>query len=62
MTKLTKLLRDQKGAAALEYGLLAALISVAMMTAISDVGFELANTFRVIDAAMSGQDVIIIRR
>ncbi|HEY0445323.1 MAG TPA: Flp family type IVb pilin [Allosphingosinicella sp.] len=62
MTKLKQLLRDQKGAAAIEYGLLVALISLAMAGAARDVGQQLANTFETVDAAMSQRPHVVIRR
>ena len=42
---LTRFLRDQNGATAVEYGLLTALISVAIMAALSTVGANLASAF-----------------
>ena len=53
MIKLRKFLGDQKGVAAVEYGLLAALISLSAVTALSKVGKELSNTFATVDAAMA---------
>ena len=41
--KLTK--NDDKGATAIEYGLIAALIAVAIITAVSSVGTKLSGTF-----------------
>jgi pilus assembly protein Flp/PilA len=37
--------RDEKGATAIEYGLIAALIAVAAITAMSGLGNQLGNTF-----------------
>ena len=37
--------KDQKGAAAIEYGLIAALIAVASITAMSALGTKLSNSF-----------------
>ena len=45
MTKLIKLLRNERGATAIEYGLIAALIAVACMTALTSVGTKLSGTF-----------------
>jgi pilus assembly protein Flp/PilA len=42
---LTRFLRDERGATAVEYGLLTALISVAIMATLSTVGADLAHTF-----------------
>ena len=46
MTKfIKKLFNDEKGATAIEYGLIAALIAVAAIAAMSAVGSSLSNTF-----------------
>jgi pilus assembly protein Flp/PilA len=37
--------KDQKGATAIEYGLIAALIAVAAITAMSTLGTRLSNSF-----------------
>jgi len=42
---LTKLVRDESGATAIEYGLIAALISVVIITTITIVGTSLSATF-----------------
>ena len=51
--------RDQSGATAIEYGLMAALISVAAITAMGSVGNALSNTFNFVEnqeaAAQNGQ-------
>ncbi len=46
MTKLIKsFLRDQSGATAIEYGLIAALIAVVIIGAVQLVGSNLSTTF-----------------
>ncbi len=45
MARIRKLLRNEKGATAIEYGLIAALISVAAITAMNTVGTKLTGTF-----------------
>ena len=40
-----KLIGDNKGATAIEYGLIAALIAVAMITAVKSVGGKVGGTF-----------------
>ena len=45
MAKLVKLIRNQKGATAIEYGLIAALIAVAAIAAMQQVGTKLNTTF-----------------
>jgi pilus assembly protein Flp/PilA len=44
---IRKLIRNEKGATAIEYGLIAALIAVAMITAVRSVGGKVADTFNV---------------
>lgn len=45
MKTLTKLLRDESGVTAIEYGLIAALISVVIVTAVTTVGTNLTAVF-----------------
>ena len=45
MTKLFKLIRDTRGATAIEYGLIAALIAVAAIGAMQGIGSKLSTTF-----------------
>jgi len=42
---IRKLIRDKKGATAIEYGLIAALIAVAAITAMQGLGSSLSETF-----------------
>jgi pilus assembly protein Flp/PilA len=42
---LKELVRNETGATAIEYGLIAALISVVMVTVLSTVGSNLTGTF-----------------
>ena len=46
MLHLLKLVRDSRGATAIEYGLIAALIAVAAITAMQGLGNGLKNTFK----------------
>jgi pilus assembly protein Flp/PilA len=48
------LLSDRRGATAIEYGLLLALLAIAMLAALSRVGFTLASLFETIAAALGG--------
>ncbi len=50
MTKFLKLIRNTKGATAIEYGLIAALIAVAAIAAMSSVGSKLGDTFNNVSA------------
>jgi pilus assembly protein Flp/PilA len=52
MTKFLKLIKNTKGATAIEYGLIAALIAVAAVTAMGSVGNKLKTTFTNIDTNM----------
>ncbi len=45
MQYFRKMLKDSKGATAIEYGLIAALIAVAAIAAMGTVGNKLTNTF-----------------
>jgi pilus assembly protein Flp/PilA len=45
MSKFLKLIKNIKGATAIEYGLIAALIAVAAIGAMSSVGGKLNTTF-----------------
>ena len=45
MKFINKLFRDESGATAIEYGLIAALIAVAAITAFTAVGTSLSGTF-----------------
>ena len=45
---LSNLLRDESGATAIEYGLIAALISVVIIGAITLVGSNLSGTFNTV--------------
>lgn len=42
---LSRFLKDQSGATAIEYGLIAALIAVAVITAVTTIGTNLTTTF-----------------
>ena len=54
MTRFRQLIRDEKGATAIEYGLIAALIAVAAITAMQGLGTSLNTTFTNVSTAMSG--------
>jgi len=47
-----KLLRDDNGATAIEYGLIAALISVVIITAVTLVGSNLSGVFNAVATAL----------
>jgi pilus assembly protein Flp/PilA len=52
MTFFKNLLRDEQGATAIEYGLIAALIAVAAITAMTALGGELTNTFNAVEGSL----------
>jgi pilus assembly protein Flp/PilA len=45
MHRIFKIIRDTKGATAIEYGLIATLIAIAAITAMTSVGGKLKTTF-----------------
>jgi len=45
MTSLERFLNDESGATAIEYGLIAALVAVAIITAVSTLGDNITATF-----------------
>ena len=53
MTYFSKLLRDETGATAIEYGLIAALIAVAAIAAMQGLGGALNTTFSNTSSAMT---------
>jgi pilus assembly protein Flp/PilA len=52
MAKFLKLIRNEEGATAIEYGLIAALIAVAAITAMTSIGTALSGTFGEVAAAL----------
>ena len=54
MQFIRKMIKDNKGATAIEYGLIAALIAVAAITAMQGLGGQLNETFTEVDTAMKG--------
>ncbi len=52
MAKLLNPIRDNKGATAIEYGLIAALIAVAAIAALQSVGNKLGSTFNNVSTAL----------
>ncbi|CAN5209635.1 Flp family type IVb pilin [soil metagenome] len=52
MAKFLKLIRNEEGATAIEYGLIAALIAVAAISAMSGIGNSLNSTFTNVSNAL----------
>lgn len=53
MLKFLKLIKSDKGATAIEYGLIAALIAVAAIAAMGNIGNQLGSTFNNVATEMS---------
>jgi pilus assembly protein Flp/PilA len=53
MSFIRKLFKNEKGATAIEYGLIAALIAVAAITALTAVGTQLNTTFTSVSTNLS---------
>ena len=49
-----RLLREEEGVTAIEYGLIAALIAVAIIVSVDAVGAALTTTFEAISTALTG--------
>jgi len=54
MRFFTSLRRDERGATAIEYGLIAALIAVAALTAMGNIGGQVNQTFSNVSTSMNG--------
>jgi pilus assembly protein Flp/PilA len=52
MSFFQRLLRDDSGATAIEYGLIAALIAVAAVTVLGTVGTNLTSTFTTVSNSL----------
>ena len=53
---LRKIFKNSRGATAIEYGLIAALIAVAAIAAMKGLGTKLSATFNKVSSNMSGSD------
>lgn len=53
MAKMIKMLKNEKGATAIEYGLIAALIAVAAIGAMTSVGQKLNSTFNNVSSSLN---------
>ena len=52
---LRRFVRNESGATAIEYGLIAALVSVAAITALTNVGDQVKSAFEKVETALSGE-------
>jgi pilus assembly protein Flp/PilA len=53
MSKFLKLIKNEEGATAIEYGLIAALIAGAAITALTTVGSQLNTTFSKVGTSLT---------
>jgi pilus assembly protein Flp/PilA len=53
MTMITRFLRDESGATAIEYGLIAAGISIAILATLTGVADKLTGTFTKVQNALN---------
>ncbi len=53
MILFNRILKDEAGATAIEYGLIAALVSIAAITAMGSLGNSLSNTFSFVSGQMT---------
>ncbi len=53
MRLFQNLLRDEAGATAIEYGLLAAIVGVALVTSMQGLGNSLTNTYNTVGSKMA---------
>ena len=56
MKLVSKFLKDESGATAIEYGLIAALISVAIIAGATSLGSNINTTFETISGKVSGAE------
>lgn len=55
-TLLSRFVKDESGATAIEYGLIAALIAVAAITAMTSLGGQLSDTFQQVSDKLEARD------
>lgn len=51
---VARFVRDESGATAIEYGLIAALISVVIITVLTNIGTALSTKFGAVNTALGG--------
>ncbi|BAH74129.1 Flp family type IVb pilin [Solidesulfovibrio magneticus] len=52
LTAITQFIRDEEGATAVEYGLMAALIAAVIITAVTSIGTNLTTTFNTVATSL----------
>jgi pilus assembly protein Flp/PilA len=50
---ISRIRSDKRGVTAMEYGLIAALIAVVIITAVASVGTDLTNTFNAVASSLT---------
>ena len=54
MTTIRNLLKDESGATAIEYGLIAALVAVVLIAALTSMGTGISDKFNDVTTALNG--------
>jgi pilus assembly protein Flp/PilA len=54
MKKIMRFIKEEDGVTAIEYGLIAALIAVVIIGAVTAVGTQLGTTFTTVDSSLVG--------
>ena len=55
MKTVMRFMKDESGATAIEYGLIAALIGVVIITVVTNVGQEIKGTFEAVETGLQGR-------
>ena len=58
MKILSKIMKNEDGATAIEYGLIAALIAVAAIVAMGNLGKNLSNTFNDVNGSLTKRSAV----
>jgi pilus assembly protein Flp/PilA len=58
MKLFSQIMKNEEGATAIEYGLIAALIAVALIVAMGSLGGNLSNTFNEVSNELQGVDEV----
>jgi pilus assembly protein Flp/PilA len=56
MARIQRFLREQKGATALEYALITALISIVILAGVNGVGIQLTSVFSSLSTQLSSEN------
>ena len=58
MTKFSRFMNDESGATAIEYGLIAAILSVGIITILKTVRTDLSSTFTKVSTELQGANAL----